>query len=129
MTRSVPNMTRRRFLGQVAAATGAAALPAAVRPGRAGAGRRAQDVGTTTFMNWDPIEGTPIEAVIRAYQEQTGNQVEVIPTPGRGTEYETKVRTMLAGGTVPDIMRVNDDFVRYYSIKDQILDLTPYLVE
>ncbi|MDP9364687.1 MAG: sugar ABC transporter substrate-binding protein [Chloroflexota bacterium] len=129
MTRSTPNITRRRFLAQAAAATGAAALPAAVRTGsaRATARTRAQGVGTTTFMNWDPIEGTPIEAVIQAYQQQTGSAVEVIPTPGRGTEYETKVRTMLAGGTVPDIMRVNDDFVRYYSIKDQILDLTPYI--
>jgi multiple sugar transport system substrate-binding protein len=34
---------------------------------------------------------------------------------------------MLAGGTVPDIMRTNDDYIRYYSIKDQILDLRPYL--
>jgi hypothetical protein len=34
---------------------------------------------------------------------------------------------MLAGGTVPTIMRTNDDFVRYHSINDRILDLRPYL--
>lgn len=128
MTRSIPSITRRRLLTQAAAATGAAALAPSIRPGVASARstRRAQ-AAPTTFMNWDPIDDTPIEAVIQAYQEQTGNPVEVIPTPGRGTEYETKVRTMLAGGSVPDIMRVNDDFVRYYSIKDQILDLSPYI--
>ena len=57
----------------------------------------------------------------------SGRKVDVQPVPGRGTEYETKVRVMLAGGTVPDIMRTNDDYIRYYSIKDQILDLRPYL--
>ena len=87
----------------------------------------ASDPGATSFMNWDDIKGTPLEAVLEAYQQQTGRKVEVIPNPGTGTEYETKVRTMLAGGTAPDIMRTNDDFVRYYSIKDQVRDLNPYL--
>ncbi len=101
-----------------AARTGAAATVGAVT---------ASDPGATSFMNWDDIKGTPLEAVLEAYQQQTGRKVEVIPNPGTGTEYETKVRTMLAGGTAPDIMRTNDDFVRYYSIKDQVRDLTPYL--
>lgn len=78
-------------------------------------------------MNWDDIKGTPIEMVLQAYEKQTGRKVENVPNPGSGTEYETKVRTMLAGGTAPDIMRVNDDFVRYYSVKDQVRDLTPYI--
>lgn len=101
----------------------ASAAAASTAPGTASSGQ----VGTTSFMNWDPIEGTPFEAVLQAYQQQTGRKVENVPNPGTGTEYETKVRTMLAGGTAPDIMRVNDDFVRYYSIKDQVRDLTPYL--
>jgi multiple sugar transport system substrate-binding protein len=83
--------------------------------------------GSTTFMNWDDIKGTPIEMVLQAYEKQTGQKVENVPNPGSGTEYETKVRTMLAGGTAPDIMRVNDDFVRYYSVKQQVRDLTPYI--
>ncbi len=96
---------------------------AAVTPGAA----QARQVGVTSFMNWDDIKGTPIEEVLQAYEKQTGNKFENVPNPGSGTEYETKVRTMLAGGTAPDIMRVNDDYVRYYSIKDQVRDLTPYL--
>ncbi|MGH2533037.1 MAG: ABC transporter substrate-binding protein [Thermomicrobiales bacterium] len=137
MLDSHPKTTRRRLLTGLTATAAVAALPANVAAGpNAGARtieRRTapaflrQDVGTTTFMNWDPIEGTPIEAVIQEYEKQTGREVEVIPTPGRGSDYETKVRTMLAGGTVPDIMRTNDDYVRYYSIKEQILDLTPYI--
>lgn len=86
-----------------------------------------KSVGEVTFVNWDPIEGTPLEEVINLYQQKTGNKVNVQPTPGRGTEYETKIRVTLAGGTVPDIMRINDDFVRYYTAKNQILDLNPFI--
>jgi multiple sugar transport system substrate-binding protein len=145
-------MTRRRFLSGLAVAGGALALAAcgaspreqstaatsapsggtgavassagaAATPGTA----QAAQTGSTSFMNWDDIKGTPIEMVLQAYEKQTGRKVENVPNPGSGTEYETKVRTMLAGGTAPDIMRVNDDFVRYYSIKQQVRDLTPYI--
>ena len=129
MTYSPKSLTRRRLLGQAGAAAGVAALPTAARSRGAVAAPwvRRQENCTTTFMNWDAIEDTPLEAVIQEFERQTGNTVEVIPTPGSGGDYETKVRTMLAGGTVPDIMRTNDDYVRYYSVKDQILDLTPYI--
>lgn len=111
-----------------AAQTGAAQATTAPTGGATTAPTAAaRDVGVTSFMNWDDIKGTPIEEVIQAYEKQTGRKVEVIPTPGSGREYETKVRTMLAGGTISDIMRTNDDFVRYYSIKDQVRDLTPYI--
>ncbi len=102
----------------VATTAGAATTPTAAA---------AAQVGSTSFMNWDDIKGTPIEMVLQAYEKQTGRKVENVPNPGSGTEYETKVRTMLAGGTAPDIMRVNDDFVRYYSVKQQVRDLTPYI--
>lgn len=131
MTHSGPGTTRRRFLGQMAATT--ATVSVATRVGQVGASSpnsallQADDVGTTTLMNWDPIEDSSTEAVINEYRQRTGRTIEVIPTPGRGTDYETKVRTMLAGGTAPDIMRMNDDYVRFYSNKDQVLDLTPYI--
>jgi multiple sugar transport system substrate-binding protein len=147
-----PNRTRRSFLIQFAAAGGAmiaaacappeptpraktdatppaAAQPGATQPAEAKPVAPAQTTGagTITFVNWEDIKDTPFEETIQAFERASGRKVEVQPTPGRGTEYETKIRVMLAGGTVPDIMRTNDDFVRYYSIKDQILDLRPYL--
>jgi multiple sugar transport system substrate-binding protein len=103
-------------LAATAAATVAAAKPAA-----------ASKQGEVTFVNWEDIKGTPLETVIQTFETQTGQKVAVQPTPGTGTEYETKMRTMLAGGAAPDIMRTNDDYVRYYSVKDQVLDLTPYI--
>lgn len=124
-------LSRRRVMTGVAAAGAAAAMP----HGFAIASQRSpsrfpslqDDPGLTSFMNWEAMEGTPTEAAILAYQEQTGHQVEIIPTPGTGTDYETKVRTMLAGGTVPDVIRTNDDYVRFYSIKQQFTDLTPFI--
>lgn len=154
---TMQGMTRRRFLGQLAVAGGALALAACGASPRdqaaSGPGTQASTApstgvsaapstaavaatpaassagvtGSTSFMNWDDIKGTPIEMVLQAYEKQTGQKVENVPNPGSGTEYETKVRTMLAGGTAPDIMRVNDDFVRYYSVKQQVRDLTPYI--
>ncbi len=127
MTAPISRINRRRVLAGIAAAGTLAVTP----HGFAAASPRAyvlqDDPGTTSFMNWEAMEGTPTEAAILAYQEQTGRTVEIIPTPGTGTDYETKVRTMLAGGTVPDIVRVNDDYVRFYSTKQQFTDLTPFI--
>jgi multiple sugar transport system substrate-binding protein len=87
--------------------------------------RAAQEGTQISFMNWDPIADTPLEAAINAFQEQSGITVEVQATPASG-EYETRMRTMLASGAPPDIMRINDDFVRGYSLADQLLDLRPF---
>ena len=78
-----------------------------------------------TFMNWDPIAGTPLETAINAFQEQSGITVNVQPTPTQ--DYETKFRTLLASGSPPDIMRINDDFVRGYSEAGQLLDLRQFI--
>ena len=133
-------MTRRQFLARmsVTMAASAAVLAAcgasprqptapAQASGQSGGSPVAAQGGRVQFMNWDPVEGTSYEAVIKEYEKQTGRTVTVIPTPGTGTEYETKVRAMLAGGNAPDIMRTNDDYVRYYSSKEQIVDLSAYI--
>lgn len=120
---------RRTLLGSAAAAGVVSALPLSIAAGPALAAARARQdsLGPTEFMNWEAMEGTVTEAAILAYQEQTGNPVEIIPNPGTGSDYETKVRTMLAGGTVPDVIRTNDDYVRFYSNKEQFRDLTEYI--
>lgn len=121
---------RRTLLGGVAAAGAASALPIGASASGSflvPAPSLQDSAGSTAFMNWEAMEGTVTEAAILAYQEQTGNPVEIFPNPGTGSDYETKVRTMLAGGTVPDIIRTNDDFVRFYSNKEQFRDLTEYI--
>lgn len=130
MVTSITRVTRRRVIGSLA---GAGLAGAGISRASASFGSphvrssRSQDAAVTSFLNWEAMEGTPTEAAVLAYQEQSGNTVEIIPTPGTGTDYETKVRTMLAGGTIPDVIRVNDDFVRFYSIKGQFTDLQPWI--
>lgn len=123
MSTSITRINRRQVLGGLAGAgLASSSLPLF------SIGASAQDdSGVTSFLNWEAMEGTPTEAAVLAYQEQTGRAVDIIPTPGTGTDYETKVRTMLAGGTIPDVIRVNDDFVRFYSMKGQFTDLQPWI--
>lgn len=131
---ATPSLSRRTFLKQVAVVGSTAALaacipaaPSAPAPeassGAATGGT--QEAKSVSFMNWDEIGGTPFETVINAYQEASGVTVEVQPSPAQ--DYEAKMRTMIAGGTAPDIMRINDDFVRGYTNEGQLLDLTSFL--
>ncbi|MEJ7839679.1 MAG: extracellular solute-binding protein [Thermomicrobiales bacterium] len=114
-------VSRRSFVqGGVGAATGVA-IASRSRSYSA----RAQDAQEITFMNWDAVPGTPIETAINAFQEASGISVNIQPTPT--ADYETKMRTLLASGAPPDIMRINDDFVRGYSIEETLLDLNPYI--
>ncbi len=151
MKNSGTQMSRRRFLEQLATAAGATILAGCgssapsttqtsatqassaessgttptqpVAAGPAPAGENAEIV----FINWDAIEGTPYEAAIKEFEKQTSKKVKVLPTPS--DQYETKIRSMLAAGTPPDVMRINDDFVRGYSVDNLLLDLTPYINE
>lgn len=167
MKNSTTQMTRRRFLGQLAAAasttvlaacggqpagtqSGAAQPAATEAPAQPAATEAAGQAATTeaaatapaaaagapapadagaeiVFINWDPIEGTPYQTAIEAFEKETGRKVNVQPTPS--DQYETKIRSMLAGGTPLDIMRINDDFVRGYSVDNLLLDLSPLIKE
>lgn len=116
-------LNRRTFVqGIIGAAAGVAALNANASQTHA---RARQASGEVTFMNWDTVAGTPLEAALLAFQEQSDITVNVQPTPT--DDYETKQRTLLASGSPPDIMRVNDDLVRAFSVADQLLDLTPFI--
>jgi ABC-type glycerol-3-phosphate transport system substrate-binding protein len=124
-------LSRRVFLRGLAWGVGATALAACatpVAPGAAsdtGAAAPAEQTQVVSLMNWEEIGGTPFETVINAYREAAGIEVEVQPSPAE--DYETRMRTMIAGGTAPDIMRINDDFVRGYTAENALLDLTSYL--
>ncbi len=127
-------LSRRRFLHGLALGTGATALAACVAPGSpagsaesgaADAGGASAEAQIVSIMNWDEITGTPFEAVLDAYRDATGVQIEVQPTPAQ--DYETRMRTMIAGGTAPDVMRINDDFVRGYTAEGALLDMSSFL--
>lgn len=106
-----------------------AALPAAGLLGACGAGGTsapAQPASTeVSFMDWSNIQNTPTETVLKNFQAKFPDiKLTVDETP---QNYEEKMRTLLAAGTPSDIHRVNDDYVRGYATKGQLLDLTSYL--
>jgi multiple sugar transport system substrate-binding protein len=107
---------------------GGAALLAGAARRRAPRARAAQSGTELSFMNWDPITGTQLETALNAFQEQTGIVINVQPVPGED-EYTTKMRTLLASGGPPDVMRIDDDLVRGFAATGQLLDLTPYIEE
>jgi len=112
------------LLGGALVACAPAAGPAAETTESGDAASPAAEAVTIQFMNWGAVEGTPLQAAIDAYSDDTGIGVEVWPVPAR---YEDKMRTLLAAGTTPDAMRVNDDYVRGYESKNQLLDLSSFI--
>ena len=116
--------TRRRFLGTLTLTVGAVALASCqANVGTPGGQAGAKPSNSVSFMDWSPVQtGDPLAKAIDAFQQQSSQyKVKIEPTPGN---YEEKMRTLLAAGTPPDILRINDDYVRGYSVKHQLLDLT-----
>jgi multiple sugar transport system substrate-binding protein len=103
----------------VTAAIGLAAI------GATGLPARAKQNGEISFMNWDVVAGTPLETALNAFQEESGITVNVQPTPTQ--DYTTRMRTMLASGSPPDVMRIDDDLVRGFAEANQLTDLTAFI--
>ncbi len=93
--------------------------------GGGGSGGSTSSSNEITFLNWEQVKGTPLEKAIKAYEKKSGNKVKVQPVPT--ADYDTKMRTLFAGGQPPDIMRINDDFVRGFSEQGALLDLSTYV--
>lgn len=118
-------LSRRDFLRVAAATAGSAtALGAGGTTAMASAGTR-EVAKEISFLNWDVVPGTPLQTAIDAFVKESGIQVNIQATPT--SDYDTKAQTLLAGGAPPDLMRINDNYVRGYSSLDQLTDLRPYL--
>lgn len=79
-----------------------------------------------TFLNWDPIEkGSPLATVLDDFQKSGDTTLKVQPAPA--SDYDTKLLTIMSSGSVPDVIRINDDFVLGYSQQNTLLDLNPYI--
>jgi multiple sugar transport system substrate-binding protein len=114
-TRSLRISRRTLARTGITAAAGLAAI-------QTGVGRtHAKQDGEVTFMNWDAVPGTPLEMALNMFQEETGISVNVQPAPTE--DYTTKMRTLLASGSPPDVMRIDDDLVRGFAEANQLLDL------
>src|SRR2546423_9567358 len=77
------------------------------------------------FMDWEDIENLPTNTVVKNFQAKFPNiKMQVDPVP---SDYETKMRALVAAGTPDDVHRINDDYVRAYSVTGLLTDLMPYI--
>jgi multiple sugar transport system substrate-binding protein len=116
---------RRQFFGGMAALAGSAALGSTALAGCGmTAGGGSGDETRMTFLNDLDIDGTPFGEAITAYEKESGVRVQIQPVPA---EYDTKFRTVLASGSPPDLVKINDDYVRGISRTGGLMDLTPFI--
>lgn len=118
-------LSRRGFLVASGGVAGALMLASCGAPGGSGGSQGS----SITTAGWDDGAGKTIDGPIReAFEKASGRAVApqaLVPFD----DYQTRFRTLLAGGTPPDLMRLNDDFMREMSDKKTILDLSQYTSE
>jgi len=80
---------------------------------------------TLTFMSWEasPLEAQSIQNALNAFAAKYPNvSVNYVTAPW--SEHHAKLRTMMAGGTAPDVFYLNPDYQRDFIKRGQLLDLT-----
>jgi len=105
-----------------AAALALAACGSGGSTGSAGSGKT-----TVTFLNWEATEQTPLGNAIHRFEQQNPDISVDIQPAVTGNAYDTKMRTALAGGSPPDIFRINDDYVQQFTRNGALKDLSPYV--
>ncbi|HEV2125209.1 MAG TPA: extracellular solute-binding protein, partial [Chloroflexota bacterium] len=81
-------------------------------------------VELTWLMSEDP-KTSGMEEVAEAYNtSQQRATVTILPTGGN---YEDKLRTMLAAGTVPEVARLNDDLLASYACRGNCRPMEEFL--
>ena len=82
------------------------------------------DAVSISMLGWgSPLEKENVEKGLQLFQERNpGITVEWLHTP---QDYATKLQTMLAGGTPPDVFWANN--LLDYVARDVVLDITSYL--
>lgn len=127
---SAPGMTRRGFLNVAGVAVGSATLAGCgqgqSQPSGGASGGDAASSTAFTFANWSGGTDPVFEDILSLYEQERSVEIDrqaSVPFE----DYQTRFRALLAGGTPPDVMRMNDDYIRELSNKDQLLDLTSYM--
>lgn len=84
-----------------------------------------QDKIELTFMSWEasPLESASIRAGLKDF-EQANPDVRVKYVTSPFAQHHSKLRTMMAAGTAPDVFYLNPDYQRDFVANGQLLDLT-----
>jgi pectin-derived oligosaccharide transport system substrate-binding protein len=122
-------INRRQFLigaGGLAAAATTMGLGACA-PGSGGAGSQGGGTSggaTTLALAWwgNPTRNKNTQAEIEAFQKANPN-VKLEPQPGEFSSYWDKLSTQTAGGTAPDIIQMDMNYISQYGTRGALLDL------
>jgi multiple sugar transport system substrate-binding protein len=122
-------INRRQFLigaGGLAAAATTGGL-AACAPGAGGSGNQGggEDAGAATMaLAWwgNPTRNKNTDAMIAAYTKANPD-VKITPQPGEFSSYWDKLATQTAGGTAPDIIQMDMNYISEYGSRGALLDL------
>jgi multiple sugar transport system substrate-binding protein len=118
-------VTRRQFLiraGLAAAATSGGL--AACAPGATGGGGGGEGGGTNLALAWwsNPTRTKNTQEMIDAYM-QANPGVTITGQPGEFASYWDKLATQTAGGTAPDIIQMDMNYISEYGSRGALLDL------
>ena len=78
-----------------------------------------------TFMSWEasPLESQSIQAGLDGFRATHPNvTVKYVTSPF--AQHHTKLRTMMAAGTAPDVFYLNPDYQRDFIAAGQLMDLS-----
>ena len=123
-------INRRQFLigaGGLAAAATTMGLGACA-PGTGGGGSEGGGGGEGGPVNlalawWgNPTRNKNTDAMIAAYQQANPN-VKISGQPGEFSSYWDKLATQTAGGTAPDIIQMDMNYISEYGTRNALLDL------
>lgn len=117
-------ITRRHLLSVLGVGAGGLALGGALTSCSQDAGGGTGG-GTFSFMSWDTTSDTPLYEVAQNWAGIAEREIDVQSVPGG--DYDAKLRTVIASGSPPNVIRINDDYVRGYYAEGSLLDLRPYL--
>lgn len=117
-------MNRRSFLAATAAAASVTVAGCAQGDNKTQGG-----AGTVSSAGWDdPINDLMNGPIAKGFQKQFGSTVRPQAAVAF-SDFQTRFRTLLAGGQPPDVMRLNDDFLVEVSDKKLSTDLEPYFTD
>lgn len=114
--------SRRTLLSGIGATAGAGLLGGSLSACNAGGAGG----GTFSFLTWDAAAESPLATVANAWATGAETELDLQNVPG-GDDFEAKLRTVLASGAPPDVIRINDDYVKGYYAEGSLLDLKPKL--
>ena len=131
------NMSRRSFLKIAGVSAGALALAACAAPasapaGEAGAGAApGAAMGTVEFLAWgDVVDTAAWQTLAQNFMDQNeGVEVAVTDVPDPANNFYTKLQTMIAGGTPPNLASFQGWEWQTYADRDLLVPIDEWVTD